>query len=312
MKRSAVFWAIVLIGLGVLLILRENVSSWRNVSIGSLVLIAVGAWLLLERPWFGWVGGAPIVATILLGIGVVLLLQDLDVIPESFTLWPIILIAIGAAILIGSVGTNRPVASSEQAVPLDGATSATVTCSHGAGRLLVVPSTQPDLLLNGTFAGGVEARVNRVGTAIDVDLRQRWKGVPWQSGSRGFEWAVSLTPAVPLSLRFHVGASQTRLELADLQVADLLLQTGASQTELTLPKRGRCTARVRAGAAQVRIRIPEGVAARIRMRKAIGGSGVDTSRFPLVGEAYESPDFDQAEDRVDLDIEGGAANVTVD
>jgi hypothetical protein len=186
-----------------------------------------------------------------------------------------------------------------------------VTCNHGAGRLLVGSSAQPDLLLDGTFAGGVEARVNRVGPSIDVDLRQRWKGVPWQSGSRGFEWAVALTPAVPLSLRFHVGASQTRLELADLQVADLLLQTGASQTELTLPKRGRCTAHIRAGAAQVRIRIPEGVAARIRMRKAIGGSGVDTSRFPLVGEAYESPDFDQAEDRVDLDIEGGAANVTV-
>jgi hypothetical protein len=310
-KRSAVFWAVVLIALGVLLILRENVPSWQNVSIGSLVLIAVGLWLLLERPWFGWTGGAPIVAMILLGIGIVLLLQDLDVIPESFTLWPIILIAIGVAILIGSIGSTRPVASSEQTIPLDGATSARVVFNHGAGRLLVGPSPQPDILLNGTFAGGVEARVNRAGSLLDVDLRQRWHGTPWRAGGRGFEWTVALTPAVPLSLEFHVGASQSRLELADLLVSDLRLQTGASQTEVTMPKHGRCTARIQAGAAQVRVKVPDGVAARIRARKGLATANIDAARFPLTGDAYVSANFEQAEDRIDLDIEAGAADVSV-
>jgi hypothetical protein len=312
MKRSAAFWAVVLIGLGVLLILRENVSSWRDVSIGSLVLIAIGLWLLLERPWFGWVGGAPIVAVLILGIGVVLLLQDLDVIPESVALWPIVLIAVGVAILVGSIGTNRPVATSEQTIPLDGATSARVELNHGAGRLVVGPSSQPDVLVDGTFAGGVEARVNRAGTVLDVDLRQRRHGgAPWQGRGRGYEWAVSLSPAVPLSLELNTGASHTRLELADLQVADLRLQTGASQTDVTLPRHGRCTARIQAGAAQVRVTVPDGVAARIRKGSAVGATGIDTSRFPLVGEVHVSPGFDEAEDRVDLDIEAGAASITV-
>jgi hypothetical protein len=311
MKRNAVFWAIVLIGLGVLLILRDSVPRWKDVSLGSLVLIALGMWLLVQRPWFGWWGGGFIVPAIMLGLGIALLLQDLDVIGQDFSLWPIVLIAVGAAILFGSIGTARPVASTEETIPLEDATSARVSVNHGAGRLIVGPTEQEGILLNGTFAGGVEAAVRRADDRLDVSLRQHSRGSSWPRSGHGFEWAMSLTKSVPLSLEFHTGASESRLELADLLVADLELQTGASQTDVTMPARGRTTARVRAGAAKVRIKIPDGVAASIRTRKGLATTSIDSRRFPLSGDRYVSADYDGAESRVDLDIEAGAADISV-
>jgi hypothetical protein len=316
MRRTPVFWALVLIALGVLLLLRETVESWRDVSVGALVLIAIGAWLLLARPWYGpFFVGRFVVPAALIAIGVVILLRDLRVLPGDFSVAPVVLIAIGAAILIAALprvqGASPPILA--HAIPYEGESSARVEIHHAAGRLVVGPMEDPAKLLEGTFAGGVAPDVRRGADRVEVTLRQRfgsWRG--WgRGGARGFEWAVSLNRNVPLSLDVRSGASSARLELKDLDLRELDLQTGASQADLVLPERGHTAARVKAGAAQVRIRIPPGVAARIRTRRGLASVGVDTTRFPPHADGYRSPDYDAAENRVDLDIEAGAADVSV-
>ena len=62
------------------------------------------------------------------------------------------------------------------------------------------------------------------------------------------------------------------LDLRDLKVTDLKLETGASATEVTLPaSAGFTRVKVQAGAARVDMRVPGGVAARI---KTSAGAGV--------------------------------------
>ena len=76
MRRTSLFWAIALIALGVLLLLRESFDAWKDVSAGGLVLIALGTWLLFERAGHLHVFGTrSIVAIVLIALGVVILLR---------------------------------------------------------------------------------------------------------------------------------------------------------------------------------------------------------------------------------------------
>ena len=128
---------------------------------------------------------------------------------------------------------------------------------------------------------------------------------------RGFEWTVGLTNAIPLSLDVRTGASANRLDLEELMVTDLHVETGASQTDVSLPARGQTVAGFLVGAAQLRVRVPPGVAGRIRTGGGLSGITIDRARFPYDGQTYQSPDFGSAANRVDLEIEAGAAEVSV-
>jgi hypothetical protein len=57
--------------------------------------------------------------------------------------------------------------------------------------------------------------------------------------------------------------------------------------------------------------VPAGVAARIRTKMGLGGSDIDTARFPRVGDGWESPDFATAANRVEIEAQGGLGSVTV-
>jgi len=117
---------------------------------------------------------------------------------------------------------------------------------------------------------------------------------------------------VPLDLRLEAGASRTTLDLIDLKVRNLQLQTGASDTRVRLPRAAGVTnVKAETGAASLTIEIPAGVAARIRNRMAIGSSQIDEARFPRVGDIYQSLDYATATNRVDLDIQSGVGSVKV-
>jgi hypothetical protein len=54
------------------------------------------------------------------------------------------------------------------------------------------------------------------------------------------------------------------------------------------------------------------VAAQIRHRGGLSTFTIDQSRFPQVDEGvYRSPDYDTAQNRVDLDIETGVTTIRV-
>jgi len=103
------------------------------------------------------------------------------------------------------------------------------------------------------------------------------------------------------------------LNLRDLQVKELYLQTGASATEIDMPARaGEVRATLRSGAASVVVRIPENVAAQIHTHGGLSSVSVDTQRFPQVGEGdFRSPDYGMAANRIDLDVETGVGSFRV-
>ena len=172
-------------------------------------------------------------------------------------------------------------------LPLGDAQEAQVDIKFGAGEL-VTRKAAPGALVEGTFKGGVKHRLDGAGR---VELRQDLDGgIPWLDHEA--RWDVGLTAEVPLDLRLEVGAYRGTVDLGDLRLRTLELHTGASDTLVRLPRAaGSTTVRAEAGAASLTIEVPSGVAARIRSRMALGSSQVDETRFPRIGDIYQSADY---------------------
>lgn len=191
--------------------------------------------------------------------------------------------------------------------PLAGATDASVRIKFGGGELFV--GHGPDeMLISGEFRGEVVRRSLGPGR---VELEQEGWHWPWGRDEWPL-WRVGLTGAVPMDLQVEGGASKTVLDLRELRIRSLAIKTGASETRVTLPQAaGITTVRSESGAAAIFFDVPAGVAARIRTKMGLGGSDIDTRRFPRVGDVWESPDFASAINRVDIDAQGGLGSVTV-
>jgi hypothetical protein len=168
----------------------------------------------------------------------------------------------------------------------------------------------------GSFAGGLNQRARLDGRKLEVDMsvpREAGYSFPFGWTAGGLDWDLRLNPAVPLELEFHTGASRSQIDLSELLVTSVELETGASATEMTLPQAAGLTrVKVQSGAAQVVLRAPGGVAARIRAETGLAHVDVDETRFRQVAaHRYESPDFATAINKVDIDVQTGVGSVRV-
>jgi hypothetical protein len=207
--------------------------------------------------------------------------------------------------------SRTPTAEERLAVPLEGAADAEVMVTFGAGHLRL-GAAGPGLLVDGDYVGGV--RVERGGGAGRVRLAPPTPPSGWTWDRAPYAWTMGVTAEVPLRLRLESGAADAELDLSALRLVELRLRTGASETRVTLPAAaGHTRVDAEGGAAAIRFRVPDGVAARIRSTIALGSSDVDTTRFPRnpSGGAWESPDFDRAPNRVEIEVRGGVGSVSV-
>lgn len=255
-------------------------------------------------------------ALVLIAIGVVFLLINLGILPwDAWNyLFPALLVLLGIFLLIGLRGGGEKTIVHES-VPLEGAARGEVTLRYGAGQLSVHAGTDPTLLFNGTFHGGIEKKVTRVQDLAMVDLRtpsNAWENFGFSS-SRGLEWDLGLNPTIPLVLRYEGGAAETKMDLSGVRLTQLEIQTGASLTDVVLPNpSGTMRVAVHSGAASVKLRLPPQAAASIRGKMDLGSMNVDVGRFPNRGFGiHQSDDYPAATDRIEMTIEGGVGSVEI-
>jgi hypothetical protein len=254
---------------------------------------------------------------VLLFIGLLLLLNNLGIIAVNVwgAVWAVVLIALGLGVLWSIVIGSGAVEGEAVTIPLEGASSARVRVKHGAGRLYVSGDAAPHALVEGTFSSGLDYQARRRGEELDIEMSPRgfpFFMAPWNWGREGFGWTFSLNSAIPLALLFETGASDTRLDLSELRVTDLRLQTGASSVQMTLPAyAGHTRTYIEAGAASVSIRVPADVAAQVRFEGGLASVDVDQDRFPRAGGVYRSADYDTAQNKVDIEVKAGVGSVDV-
>ena len=314
-RRGSLIAAVWLIGLGLVFLIREYADlGWNEAWPMFVILAGIAAFVSRAvRGRFGigglWAFTWPIVWT---AIGVVLLLSTTGNLAEGplevvTTWWPWLAIGLGVWFLVGAVVPHGAGLVEALALPLEGATEASVRIRFGAGDL-TTRAAAPGRLVDGEFVGGVNHRGSGLGRIeLEQDTSHGW---PWLD--RRSSWTVGLTREVPLDLRVDAGASRNVLDLRELTVRSLELHTGASETRVVLPQAaGATSVRAEAGAASLVIEVPDGVAARIRTRVVLGSVQVDESRFPPVAGGYELRDYSTAANRADIDVQGGVGSLRI-
>ena len=227
-------------------------------------------------------------------------------------IWPLALILGGVWVLIGVFFRGR-IEKENGSIDLQGANSAALKISHGAGELRIHSGANPNELVHGSFAGGLAHKAIRSGDRLDVSMKPA-KDVmdfPFFGPRVQLDWDVSLNPQIPIALTMNVGANKAMLDLRDLNLTDLKMETGASDTHLTLPALGRYRADFDLGAASLEVTVPDGLSARIHASIGAASLAVNESRFPRSGSYYQSPDYDSAVNSVDMTIDAGAASIKV-
>jgi hypothetical protein len=249
--------------------------------------------------------------------GIVLLLNSLGILQVNFwqLIWPFMLILAGVYFLLGPVLFKSDLKEETISIPTESISQAEIEFNHGAGRLEIGSMDTPGLLVAGSCIGGVNKNVSRIGFDAKVKLSspaEIFMGFPMRANPEGLRWRLNLARGITLKLDFQTGASESNLDLSDLKVVDLKISTGASATTVKLPSNaGYTKMKVESGLASLKIYVPEGVSGRISSDSGLSSVTVDSSRFPSSGKGYETPGYDTAQNKVEINIQSGVGSVEI-
>jgi hypothetical protein len=238
---------------------------------------------------------------------------------------------IGLAVSFGSIFTHWSEATSDAPdhqsatihQALNGASSAAVRIEYGVGALDIGPladDADSDILADGIVYGHTTSRFdtsynvsNGLGT-LRISPRDgsdfNVKPGPGPNLDAG-RVSLRLSRTVPLDLRIDTGVAETSLNLAELRLTNLTIQTGASRSRIVLPAHGQIAARIEGGVTAITLEIPKSVAARIIVDDGPNVIQIDEQRFPKDGKEYRSPGFDTAQDRATIRLSVGVSRVVV-
>jgi len=250
--------------------------------------------------------------------GILFLLDNLGFLPISALslFFPGVLILIGLWFLLGPLMFRQVVETRTLSLPANGSTAAQIKFRHGAGKISIGSLSAGNNLLEGTFAGGVEEKIDSSGSETNIRLsvpEMEWWGFPSMASSNGFSWDVMLNKQIAYALDIKTGASKTSLDLHDLIITDLNMDFGGNGTEVFLPEQaGKTTCHFNFGSATLELHVPSNVAARIKIDGTmLETSGIDEQRFPKTGGIFCSPDYSTAANTIDITVEAGVGKVIV-
>jgi hypothetical protein len=252
---------------------------------------------------------------ILLVLGALFMLDNIGFLGVSVwsIFWPALLLILGAWYLARSA-SGQATAEEEVAIPWEGASKGRIVIRHGAGRLSLRGGAPPDLLLEGVFGGGLAQKTWLDGATLHAELSvpNRFSPFGWGPGQQR-DWEIRLSQSRPLALTLATGASNMRLDLSDLLVSELDIETGASATWLRLPAQaGHTEVSLRSGVASVTIEVPATLAAAIELTGGLAEIQVDSERFPRQGgKRYRSPDYDSAANRANIRLDSGLGSLRI-
>jgi hypothetical protein len=282
---------------------------------------------------------------LIIGLGVLFLLENLGMLAwnvweVALRLWPLLLVAWGLelmlgrrsalgaaiavvltlAILVGGVymlgdASLQAVSAIEVDIPLGGVEVAKITLDPAFAYLhLHAADDARQVLLEGRVAPirgeKIDQEVERSGGNLEATIRTTGVVVfPFLriSGDKA-SWDLSIHPEVDYDLRVNVGAGKTDLFLDDLVVNTLDVDTGIGQTIVHLPELGDYNAAIRGGLGQIVVFLPDDLGVKLYVDIGIGAIDVPNG-FRRNGEVYLSPNFNEAEETIEVDVNLGIGSI---
>lgn len=240
----------------------------------AYALVAIGAlWLLIETGFvpprltaalFAW---WPL---LLVGLGLDLVIPKAKRGPLPVTFY-----AAGAILLLALLGVpaTRAAATQEysEALPLS-ARSMAATITLGSTPT-TVGSAPSGVAVQGEFVGEPPGLVSLNGAErLELELRAG-RGSPFRLGRS--HWSVALTPALPLDLELRTGSGASTLQLQDLDLSSLTLESGSGRTSVTLPGGGQYyAAAIGSGSGRLDVQVQPGASLDLTLQTGSGAANL--------------------------------------
>lgn len=126
---------------------------------------------------------------------------------------------------------------------------------------------------------------------------------------------IVLNGSIPWKLELKGGVSRMNADLSELRLESIELTSGASDVTVKLPKpSGAVPIRVSGGLSHVTFLLPEGAAARLQVKGGVSALVFHEQSLSAAGGQIhlETPGYKQALDRYDIDVTGGASDLTIE
>lgn len=208
-------------------------------------------------------------------------------------------------------------------VPPDCITAPIGVATHGRlafvrGASLVTLTADPALLtLFQARFEGPEPQVQAADGAVTIRYRRlslaEWARYALLWGQHAS--TIALNARLPWQISIQGGVAKLGADLRALRLSALVVSGGASEVAIELPPpAGVVAIRIAGGANRVTLRRPAHSAAQVLVHGGASQIAFDEQSFGAIGGAVRlaSPGAAHAADRYEIEIAGGASNLTID
>jgi hypothetical protein len=290
-------------------------------------------------------GGSLVIPLLVIVLGVLLLLDNLNVVSIDWSsiwkLWPVLLIAIGIEIILGRrvsfgailllvivvlfggmalswsvLGGTGDRTTERITWPMDGVERAELVLDVGiAGLALNGQTDMSDLLvadldLAPGFDVSDQVKVSGDVARGRIASQADFAPPPQIFGRKTSEWEVQLNEQVRWTLDVSSGVGDVHLDLSELRAGALKLDTGIGSVDVIMPQQGAVRATIDGGIGDITVAIPPGAQARVRVDQGIGDLNMGR-RFEQQGDYFETEGLSSAESFILLEIDIGVGRITV-
>lgn len=337
-------WPVILIGIGVLFLFSNlgiiTGGAWDWIAmLWPVLFILIGLESILNKR--GLVG-----ATVMICLGAIFLMANfgllaIDIWSLVLQFWPVLLIAIGfdiivgrrsillslfgvvvvVAILVGAVwfssfntsGSQITAANISQS--LEGASQANVQIDTGVGEVHIT-----------ALAAGIDLIQGSIPQGSGFDIRQEFSASGevaeyrlWQTGTTAWifpaprnriRWDLQLNPWATKSLDLNLGVGQVVLDLKDISLEMLQIETAVGNSILTLPAQGDCDVKVEGAIGKLTVYVPSEIGLQLQASSGLGTTNVPDD-YVREGSGYRSPNYEQAEYQINLTISNAIGLIEV-
>jgi hypothetical protein len=287
---------------------------------------------------------------ILIGIGVVALLANLglvtaDAIDRAVSLWPLLLVLVGAELIVYRL--LRPASATVAGlalfvlllvavvayaavgprVPSGGRsldTSAPRQDLSRAALSLDVSAAQVDVravsLANDLYRVHFEYPANQGAPSVTLDreagrvtVQENRSPGPFFFGSRATFVRVDLSDQVAWAVEMSGGAYRGTLDLSTLQLTGMTVSGGAASLDLRVgAPRGKIPLDFSGGAFNITVHVPAGTATQVTASGGANDVDIDGHHLGVFGQdTYTSPGYGAATDGYAVTLSGGASRARV-
>ncbi|MFW5943148.1 MAG: toast rack family protein [bacterium] len=251
-----------------------------------------------------------------------------------------VVVALVLFLTVGCIGRLRvgDVQTKSETVALEDAPEVDVAIRMGAGQIQLGGGA--DGLMTGEFTYNVDAWEPEVAYEVRGDIGylsieqpamdESNIGIPDDSIRN--EWDVRLAEDVPMSLAVQLGASDADLDLENVNVRRLTLQSGAGDNSVNLGGtlstldvqmgagelrlnfnddwQQNLEATVTAGVGQLTLLLPADTGVRVAVQQGLGS--IDAVNLRQDGDVYVNEAYEQAETTLDIRVEGGLGQIVLE